>query len=165
MKCLIRLCTIAVFLLLTSTMTYAANWQWVTSNDKNGFFFDTEDIHYELKYYRSSSKPAADLEKITCWVKAVFTEESAADFARHSKNDRHYDLSHILYLYTFSLPDKTATVHEVAFYDNNGQLIESFSKTTSSKILPESHLEWIFKSVKEYARTHFDELLEHTYRK
>lgn len=155
MKHLIQLCTIAVFLLLTATITYAANWQWIDSDNLRGSFFDTESIHYEVNHNYLKDSPF-DETSITVWIKNVYTEEGVNYF------DAPDGTSYELLLVTFHTRDKTMVFHELIDYDSTGYSINHTTKSYSLKIIPESWGEKMFNAIRDYAHTHHNELLKNS---
>lgn len=149
---------IATFVVLSSSISYAANWQWVNSNDEVGYFFDTETIRYELKF-----NDAVDTKKITFWEKLVFTQAAVEKMTENMNDQSLKTLSYILSSKTFNLIERSYTTHETIFYDYNGDIMWRSKKEKTDHITPDSFGEDVFIAVSDYARRHHDELIDHTH--
>ena len=93
-----------LFLLLLSNTAFAANWQWVDSDDECGWFIDTDNMRYELT---QSIYPTVDTSRITFWEKIFYTQAGANEFAKRVNDWRYRDLAYSLDLQTISLPPST----------------------------------------------------------
>lgn len=145
----------AVLVILSSSVSHAANWQWIDSNDKVGYFFDSDTIRYEKKLFVQKGESPIDFTQVTCFVKQVFTQEAIKDIFP--------ELDHTVDLYTFSLSNRTITSKETICYDRHGAVLYSDKKISSSNVLPDTWGESMFNCIRDYARRHHDELIEHTH--
>ena len=146
---------IVTFVVLSSSISYAANWQWIDSNDKVGYFFDSDTIRYEEKIFVQKGESPIDFTQVTCFVKQTFTQEAIKDIFP--------ELDHTVDLYTFSLSNRTITRKETICYDRHGAVLYSDKKISSSNVLPDTWGESMFNCIRDYARRHHDELIEHTH--
>lgn len=150
-----------LFLLLLSSTAFAETWQWVDSDDRIGWFFDTDAIHYELT---QSAYPSVDTSRITFWEKNVYTQIAANEFAKETNDWCLRDLAYVLTLQTISLRHKTRTILASYYYRENGSLIysdEGFCDTF--RVVPETFGEEVFLAVRDYARTHHAQLVRNAY--
>ena len=145
----------AVLVILSSSVSHAANWQWIDSNDKVGYFFDSDTIRYEKKLFVQKGESPIDFTQVTCFVKQVFTQEAIKDIFP--------ELDHTVDLYTFSLSNRTITSKETICYDRHGAVLYSDKKISSSNVLPDTWGESMFNCIRDYARRHHDELIDHTH--
>ena len=156
MKRLVFSLFVAAFVALSTSVGYAANWKWVTSNDEVGYFFDTETIRYRL------SKSDIDETEIVCWGKAVYTQKGADLMANQAEEPRLHGLDCVIVLKYYSLPRHSYILRHIAFFDRNGNIIHSLDYNKEIPIVPDSKEEYIFNSIRDYARRHHDELIDHT---
>lgn len=145
---------VAALVILSSSISHAANWQWIDSNDKVGYFFDSDTIRYEKKLFVQKGESPIDFTQVTCFVKQVFTQEAIKDI--------YPGLDHMVKLYTFSLSNRTITHQETTCYDQRGVVLSRDTKISSSNIIPDTWGESMFNSIRDYARRHHDELIDHT---
>lgn len=75
MKKFFSLCTfVALYFILSASVVFAANWQWITSNEEYGYFFDTETIQFGVKLNSVTPvKKGIDTDRILFWEKIFFT--------------------------------------------------------------------------------------------
>ena len=153
-----------LFLLLLSNTAFATNWQWVTSDAKYGWFFDTDTIHYELTQPLHSDKSTVDVTLITFWEKIVITPDGAKEFAKTMNDQRYRNAAYAKNLETISLRHKASLTRETIFYDKNGSIIYIDSGSGSFwPIIPGSYAEDMFLAVHNYARTHHAQLIRNAY--
>ena len=161
MKKLIGIFFITLCFLLLSNTALATNWQWVDSNDKHGWFFDTDTIHYEIA---QGLYPSVDTSRITFWEKIFYTQAGANEFAKKVNDWRYRDLAYSLDLQTISLRDKTYTILAAYYYRKDGSLIKSEEECYDIlQIVPETFGEAVFLAVRDYARTHHAQLIRNAY--
>ena len=151
---------IATFVVLSSSISYAANWQWVTSDDLYGIFFDTDTIRY-----LSTPDSPIDETTIICWEKYIHTQKAADKIATAMEDPSLRNLKHTIELKAYSLSERRYIIIKVAGYGHDGKLL--FEIDGSKKpllIYPDSRAEALYKSIRDYASRHHDELVEHTLR-
>nr|DAQ51957.1 MAG TPA: Surface-adhesin protein E [Caudoviricetes sp.] len=164
MKTLIKVFLMFIISLLFSATTYAAHWQWIDSDDKYGIFFDTDTICYRSIPRYPIKDASMNFTAVKVWLKVIYTQEGANDIAQANKNDQFYNLDHSLHLENFYFTDNTHQTFEIIYYDHNGDVLYRNKKQTREEtILPESRGEHILKTIREYARTHHDQLVKNTY--
>ena len=158
MRKIFSLCAFVVLYFLFSTsVAFAANWQWITSNDEFGYFFDTETIQFGVKLNSISPiKKGIDTDKILFWEKVFFTQEGANTVVKSLNDDRFYSLI------TYSIPERTQTIHLLVFYDKNGNIIQDVRKDHTEKIILDSYGDFVFKSICSYAKEHRLEISANT---
>lgn len=155
-------CITFCFLLLSNT-AFAANWQWVISDNKFGWFFDTDAIHYELTQPLYSDKPTVDVTLVTFWLKTVCTPEGANELAKIANDQRYRSVAYSVMLKTMSLRHKTYIIRQIAFYDKNGNIIESGKGGYINHIIPGSYDDAVFFAVRDYASAHHNQLIRNAY--
>ena len=147
---------IAALVALSSSVSHAANWQWIGSNDEVGCFFDTETIRYGLQ------KSGVNKTKIVCWEKAVFTQKGADLMAEQAEDPRLHHLDHVIALKYYLLPRHSYILRHITFFDHDDNVISSLDYKKEILIIPDSKDDYIFISIRDYARRHHDELIDHT---
>lgn len=162
---------IAAVVLFSSGIAAAANWQWINSDDKVGYFFDTETIHYELEKDPLLNGWIPNRNKVTCWVKIVYTQEAANNLVKNFQYDRLYSLASSLQLETFYLTENAISLHQAIYYDHNGSVIYSedydspslFGSTSApEKVIPETWGEVTLNAIRDYTNTHHFDLLSNS---
>ena len=156
---------IAVFVALSTSVSYAANWKWIDSDERLGFFVDTDTIHYELYPSFGNEPKKIDTTKVTYWLKTYFTQESANAMADALNNPRLRDVSFMISRETISFTDRTNIEHELILYDKNSYVIPS-PKPREKRIriiTPDTMGEMIFMFIKAYAKEHSAELARNAY--
>ena len=133
---------IAALVALSSSVSHAANWQWIGSNDEVGCFFDKT--------------------KIVCWEKAVFTQKGADLMAEQAEDPRLHHLDHVIALKYYLLPRHSYILRHITFFDHDDNVISSLDYKKEILIIPDSKDDYIFISIRDYARRHHDELINHT---
>ena len=156
MKKLVFSLLIAAFVALSTSVGYTANWQWIGSDDEIGCFFDIDTIRY------ASSKSGVDESRIVCWEKLVYTQKGADDMSSLVKDSRLHDLDYSLELKIYSIPDHSFILRSMTGYDHNGKILYDYTYDKFFLIKPDSRAEYIFETVRDYARRHHDELIERT---
>ena len=58
-------------LLVSSTCFANDRYQWMTSDDSKGFFFDTRTIEFGKNHYTGKT----DFQTVRVWIKTVYTEK------------------------------------------------------------------------------------------
>ncbi|MFC2301843.1 MAG: hypothetical protein ACFNJM_07940, partial [Selenomonas artemidis] len=149
--------------LLTST-TYAANWEKIDSTRKADWFFDTDSIRYELKHDDLTNQDVPDTTKITYWEKAVIPDKVLEDAKKNAyKTHKILATKYRLRIITLSLPHRTFTVHESIQYTPYWIILFHDTKESSERIVPGTRGEKIYNVIREYARTHYDQLVKNAY--
>ena len=161
MRKIFSLCTfVALYFILSTGVAFAANWQWVTSDDLYGIFFDTDTIRY-----LSTPDSPIDETTIICWEKCIHTQKAADKIATAMEDPSLRNLKHTIELKAYSLSARRYIIIKVAGYGHDGKLL--FEIDGSKKpllIYPDSRAEALYKSIRDYASRHHDELVEHTLR-
>ena len=154
MKTVFRLTILMlVTLVLSSGSTFAATWRWVGSDDKTGFFYDTDEICFGKKPQNNVWGVAPDFTRVICWTKTVYTPGEAAQYAEAIRDSRYYRLGYVISLVTFSIPNKTYTSHSSTYYSTEGDVIDSSDYEYTLNILPDSWGEALYDDIVDYART------------
>jgi hypothetical protein len=158
---------VAVIVFLSAGIVSAANWQWVSSDDYYTIFFDKESIRYELEYDARQRKFIPNPSIIIFWKLTAYTEPGANEYVKMSGDIRYADLYYSYVLEKISLTDETLTHYFMYYYDYNNKLIVNAvldDQQHPYKKVPNSRGEKIFNAVRDYARTHHDDLIRNTYR-
>lgn len=105
-------------------------YQWMFSNDLNGYFFDTKTIKYDYNSYTQK----VDKNTIDVWIKTVFTEAGVQDIIKQREKYRlpvqgfentGFSLEHFL----FSRDNKICDI-EFIYYSKSGDIIENYTFPT-----------------------------------
>lgn len=164
MKRFVQILAVFAVLFCSSSISYASNWQWINSDDKYGIFFDTDTICYRSIPRYPIKDASMNFTAVKVWLKVIYTQEGANDIAQANKNDQFYNLDHSLHLENFYFTDNTHQTFEIIYYDRNGDVLYRNKKQAREEtILPESRGEHILKTIREYARTHHEQLVKNTY--
>lgn len=165
---------VAAVVFLSHGIVSAANWEWITSDDRVGYFFDADTIHYELEYNTYQNKYTPNSTKITYWIKTIFTQKGANEEAKRTNDDKMHSLYFTISLETISLSESTYTLHRILYYNHTGHVIDSMnidpianlipSYLQTEKFIPGTQSEVIFNAVRDYARSHHDDLVRNAYR-
>ena len=65
-----RLIMVVMMMLAMTASCYAASWEWVGSNDKNGIFYDKDSIIFEM----SSKTQTVNRDRVVVWEKMIYDE-------------------------------------------------------------------------------------------
>lgn len=159
MRKIFSLCTfVAVYFILSTGVAFAANWQWIASDDLYGIFFDTDTIRY-----LSTPDSPIDETTIICWEKCIHTQKAADKIATAMEDPSLRNLKYTIELKAYSLSERRYIIIKIAGYGYDGKLL--FEIDGSKKpllIYPDSRAETLYKSIRDYASRHHDELVEHT---
>lgn len=126
---------------LTST-SYAAAWQWITSTDTIGFYFDKASI-------RKSSAPG----KYLVWTKQDLTESEGI---RQSKNlNFPKAIDYILLRYEFNYKNESSKPLAVVYYAKDGTALRNITNefAQAEAIIPGSIIEaFFYTTLDEYQK-------------
>lgn len=156
---------IAAFVALSTSVGYAANWKWIESDERFGFFVDTDTIHYELYPGFGNEPRKIDTSKVSFWLKTYITPEAANAMAEALNNHQLRDVSYIISYNTISFTDKTMTKNDATVYGNNNYAIPTsdHGEKRTYTITPDTSGEMIFLFIKSYAKEHSAELARNAY--
>lgn len=155
---------VAVFVALSTSVGYAENWQWISSNNECAYFFDKLFIHYNIKHDPLDySKTTIDTTKISFWEKTFYTERGAKIAAEAFKDFHFFTLHHSISYRTYSIPDRSETTHIISFYDKDGNKIQEYHNDFVYEIQPNTWGDMMFKTICNYASEHHDELEKNAY--
>lgn len=154
---------IAAFVALSTSVGYAFTWKWVYSDEYEGLFFDIDKIRFELDYSDQNTPPKIDPYRITVWEKTVVTQAGANRLSELTKDNRLSKLDHILSLETFSVSNRTITIHTRDYYDRDGNFIRSSDQGQTYKIDYGTWTSKLLTDILEYTITHRDELIRNAY--
>lgn len=154
---------IAVFVALSTSVGYAFTWKWVCSDEQEGLFFDIDKIRFELDYSDQNTPPKIDPYRITVWEKTVVTQDGANRLGEITKDNRLNNVDHILSLETFSVSNRTITIHTRNYYDRDGNFIRASDYGRTYKIDYGTWTSKLFTAILEYTITHRDELIRNAY--
>ncbi len=136
---------VMAFMVLFSCSAFAKNWQWVDSDDSIGFFFDSDSIKYEAYQDFYTNKVKYNRLVKTYWVKTIYTQKGANNFAKSIGDDSYNDLSVCLEKWTTN-KDSITILYSV-YYDSNGNVIHSNDESFSMPIVPESFVAEVIDAV------------------
>ena len=148
-----KLCIlVSLFLLLLSSVASAANWQWITSTDEYGFFFDADSVTYQKGYNSRPWSGSADV-----WIKTVYAPQGAAETAEKLGDEKLSEAHHSVIKQRIDFSYKTNTyLSQETFYDNNGKVITSYAIVPDTgDIIPGTIGEIIMERIKDFCRKGF----------
>lgn len=138
LTCLFLIC---IMLFGFSSVSSAANWQWITSTEKITISFDPSRIREK------------DRDAYSVWVKNEYSSYYGKEFAETYKLKK--PVSYNLLLFEFSYKSEGYRVLSCLFYADDGSIIDSYNRnpvlTNFEPIIPDSVGEDIFNATfKEY---------------
>jgi hypothetical protein len=138
-------------LVLMSASCFAANWEWIGSDENLGVFYDTDSVRFAM----SRESQIVNRDRFWVWVKFVYDEGYAArrGFPRGVK----YCMTKLW------LDTKQFRVCEERklFYDTSNSLVASRMGKWED-IIPGSAGEVIMKHIEKYVRAHEEEIEQRT---
>jgi hypothetical protein len=136
---------VACLMMVLSSSCLAANWVWVHSNDKIGYYFDADSI----KVFETAGKP--ETRRIMVWTKLVFDEAFAQEKCIINGIVMREQKSKV----TFFRPTMTYTEQAVYCYDKKGTVISSTPNVNRKyNIVPDSSGDKLSLAVEKYAIEH-----------
>ena len=141
-----KLLTILLFCILTVGMTSvssAKEWQFVTSNNEFGIFFDTQSLQ------------KTDTTIYSVWTKHEYTEAAGKRTAIEYKYNR--PISHMLQKMEFNYSTKQFKILTYTFYDKSSATIDYFTYPSPrwNTIIPDSMVEELFTASYNYYKKHY----------
>ncbi len=140
-----KILTVILFLTVLSfaSIANAANWEWITSDNKVGFFFDTQSfqkVDYSKNY--------------TVWLKYQYTEA----YGEKISKDFGYKeaVSHTLVKHEFDFKNQKFRILSAFYYSKSNTSLD-YLKTTSQwvDIPPGSMWESVMLKTYEYYLKHY----------
>jgi len=154
---------IAAFVVLSSSISYAANWILVYGNDEIKFYFDADSICYGLKFSESENDYIIDSTKISYYEKGVFSQDIASANDDYDNTIPGMNINSWIFSKTVSLDAKSFVYNNYRGYDINGKLVYHRNKKIKSDFSPNSIESGILTTVIEYAHRHHDKVVDNTY--
>ena len=138
-----------ILMLMLSSVTYAANWQWILSTDEQGYFFDTQSV-----VYTGQTNSYAYGEGAQYWMKVVFTPSSAAEQANIYDDYKLSRASYKIQKERLDFTNKKITyLGNSVFYDETGRVIASYdSGEYTNDIIPGTVGEAIMEHIRDFCR-------------
>lgn len=134
MKKIILILSLCLSLLGLSSITYAAEWKWITSTDVMTISFDENSIR------------KSDRNKYFVWIKSEFTESEGVKESNRLKLAE--PISYQLIRWEFDYKNESIKTQSVVIYDKNGTTLASYTDKYSLErfepIIPGSIGEKIF---------------------
>jgi len=147
----ISILTLALMLLLNCT-AFAANWAWIDSNDKTGFFFDTDTIKYSSYHSVPSNKIISIKNTICFWEKMVYTSEAANHVADQTGEEKWRNVAYVVSYVSLDKEGKYLSVSDSTFYNQNGDVIDQSANTSTARIIPGTMGDSIYQVITNYAK-------------
>ena len=160
MKKIAWILTLFLFTTLSSVTFAAERYQWMTSDDSKGFFFDTRTIEFGKNYYTRKT----DFQTVRVWIKTEYTEKGvnerlASREEQGLDNSGFYALSYSLDRYEINSSANTILYLAGADYKENGLVIRSYrTEYIPQSIVPDSVGEMWSKEVFIYAYLHLSDI-------
>lgn len=122
-----------IVLFLTPVTCFAANhnWQWVSSNDKYGYFLDTNTIRLQKNGYGRAIKASV-------WMKVKYTYQGAIseiDYFNANISPSTLQDGESINELNIDLIHGEIDVNRVALYDKNGNILYTNNKTTQTDVI------------------------------
>lgn len=134
MKKIILILSLCLSLLGLSSITYAAEWKWITSNDSTTIYFDKDSIR------------KSEHNKYFVWIKREYTESEGVKESSRLKLAE--PISYQLSRWEFDYKNESIRTQSVVIYDKNGTTLASYTDKYSlnqfDPIIPGSIGEEIF---------------------
>lgn len=134
MKKIILILSLCLSLLGLSSITYAAEWNWIASNDSTTISFDKDSIR------------KSEDDKYFAWIKYEHTESEGAKISDDLKLAE--PISYQLHRLKFDYKNESIKTQSVVIYDKNGTTLASYTDKYSLErfepIIPDSIGEKIF---------------------
>lgn len=157
------------FLFLFSCTSFAADrWQWTTSSNLAGYFFDTQSIKYKILPDSNS----VDKSIITIYIKEVYGDEMKQRMVNHINNTEQTDevkaaaskVDHSIDKYAYDITRNCFTKYDSYYYDGNNVLLgkKHYAQPQTKDISPESLGEKIFNPITAYVKNHDAEITART---
>jgi hypothetical protein len=147
-----KLCIlVSLFLLLLSSVASAANWQWITSTDEHGYFFDTQTVRYTTYNNNGWTYP----ETALYWMKTVYTPSSAAAIAEDFGDDSLYATSWKVEKQRLNFSDRTLTFFGDTTYDNEAGIVIKtiYTEPYTMNIIPDTIGEEIMEHIQDFLKS------------
>lgn len=113
MKKIILILSLCLSLLGLSSITYAAEWNWIASNDSTTISFDKDSIR------------KSEDDKYFAWIKYEHTESEGAKISDDLKLAE--PISYQLHRLEFDYKNESIKTQSVVIYDKNGTTLASYS--------------------------------------
>lgn len=140
----------SLFMLLFSSTASAANWQWVNSNENLGIFFDTDSVKFS-----PIAKGGVDKNTIYVWSRYVYDDAYALEHPCNGKPPKS-----LVQYRKLNIKEDTITILQGIWYDSDGNVLSAANNAETSRVIPESCGDVMYKAIKEYARIHAEEITE-----
>lgn len=136
---------VACLMMMLNSSCLAANWVWVTSDSRMGFFFDSDSI----KVYETEGKP--ETRRITFWSKVIYDDAFAEKQGVLNGQTVHM----IKERATFSPPKMMQTTHARYIYSKDGNLLDSKPHLNINEpIIPDTFGDKILQALEKYIAEH-----------
>lgn len=151
-----------LLVILSSGVCLAAErYQWITSTDTHGYWFDTQTVkfsHYSMSRSWSSS---ANKDMIDCWIMIRYNQgginEEIAKREEIQLSPAGYEkLSHTMQHWLINNKTREMAIIDLADYDTNGKILDSASFPISpNTIIPDSIGEGIANAVTAFVTKNY----------
>ena len=130
---------VACLMMVLSSSCLAANWVWVTSDSRMGFFFDADTIK------------VTESNQIIVWEKVIYDEAYS-----RSLGDINGAIVHKLKMRIgYHRASMTTTQYSRYAYDKNGNLLASVERLREqSQIIPDTYGEDFLIALEKYVAEH-----------
>jgi hypothetical protein len=136
---------VACLMMLLSGSCLAANWVWVTSDSRMGFFFDSDSI----KVYETEGKP--ETRRITFWEQIVYDDA----FAEKQGVINGQTVKAIRQRVNCSRPNMAQVTYSRYFYAKDGTVLASKPNMQEKEpLIPDTFGDKVSLAVEKYAIEH-----------
>lgn len=140
-------------------------FQWITSTDTNGYWFDKETIKFSRYSMAGSVSSYPNTNIIECWLKITYNQNGIDQAIETRKENQmeisgfdrlHFDMSLVL----LDTRTKEFSFVSSTFYDTDGKTLDSITfRVYPSAIVPNSIGETILKALQTFATANKQTLL------
>lgn len=136
---------LAMLLLALSAQCFAANWVWVCSDARMGFFFDSDSI----KVFETEGKPAT--RRIMFWEKIVYDDA----FAEKQGRIKGQIVSEIKQKVGCSRPNMGQVTYARYLYAKDGTVLDGKPNIHESEpLVPGTYGDVVMAAVEKYVTEH-----------
>lgn len=145
----ILLIIIGIMLLSISVCSAADRWQWVTSDDKFGIFFDTQTIKYDT-----------DKNHVIVFERQVLNDDGRQWLFNYTKGEWAHSVSFRIIKTEYNLTNNTMKLLSLYDYKSDNTILHSYSYKNAQyvDIVPSTMAERSLNAIKLYIKEHDSEI-------
>ncbi|MBP2635506.1 MAG: hypothetical protein H6Q72_1413 [Firmicutes bacterium] len=155
-----KILCLLLFLMFASGVCLANDrYWWINSNDKIGFFFDTETIKFEKEMNFSTLKYSINKNQANVWIKTVYNANGVNDMIQYRNKynlptDDWIKLSYSMANFIFDFKERKMKCLSTVYYDSDGNILEKYSSQDVrwEDVIPNTNGEYWSKILLEYSK-------------